>query len=198
MHTLTQTYYGFRLFAREHDHYTWFHALFLVSTLVAASMLNLGCFALLIATHMALDVVKYRDGFGWNWARTMRGVFQESLIDLTLFSVALVFSVYLHHQVAMVGVSGLVHAEIFALRLLGILVPKFAILQHLLKVLGHVHVYLQEVHPALRKEWRSLDTLYLFFIGVAALLLWCAPLFTGTSADVIAKIVLWELTPWQV
>ena len=189
----------FRAFANEHDHLPAFHATYLVATVLAAVMLNLGVFAILIGLHMLLDVIKYRDANKCSWGLTCRAVIHENLIDLTLLMVALVFSVYFHHFVGLVGVSGFLRAEMSIMRLLGTIIPKIAIFEHLLKVASHIHHYVEQMRPGfiVSGKWSSLDKIFGSFIAVAILLLFFAPIIMNADPSVIRWIVMWELTPWN-
>ena len=188
-----------RTFAENHDSLPAFHAAFLVMTILIAALLNLGVFALIIFAHMSLDVVKYRDVHGFTWRQTAKAVCHESLIDMTLLLVALVFSVYLHHSVALVSVSGLVRAEVTIVRALGRLIPKVVIFENFLMIVSNVQHYLSQIHPgALSRGWTLTDRLYIGFIVVSLLLLFFAPQLTGADPAVVRWVALWELTPWNV
>lgn len=196
---MTYAITNLRAFAEEHDSLPAFHAAYLVLTILVAAMFNLGVFALLVMVHMSLDIVKYRDIHGFNWRQTAKAVFHESLIDITLITVALVFSVYLHHSVALVSVSGLIRAEVTIVRAFGTLIPKVVILENFLKVISHFHHYLLQVHPgAVSRGWSPTDRLYMSFIAVSLLLLFLAPQFTGASPSIIRLVVFWEMTPWNI
>lgn len=195
---MTLTLHTLRTFAHEHDEIPAFHAGFLVLTFLAAAMFNLGAFAILIFMHMCLDVVKYREIHKFSWSMTVKGVLHESLIDMMLLSVGLVFSVYFHHSVFTAGVSGLLRAEITVVRALGTIIPKLKILHHFLKIIAHLNYYLETVHPHLRKEWTKADKLYMFFILVSVGLLFAAPALMDADPSVVRMVVLWELTPWNM
>jgi hypothetical protein len=187
-----------RTFAHEHDSLPAFHAAYLVLVLLAAALFNLGVFAMLIAAHMALDIVKYRDLHGFSWAKTGKAVFHENLVDVTLFSIALVFSVYFHHSVGLIGVSGLFRAEMTIMWAIGTIGPKFAIMENILKIMSHVQHYLDQIHPQVHKGWRRADYFFVSCIALCAFLLAAAPLLTGAEPSVIRMVVLWELMPWNM
>ena len=77
---------------------------------------------------MTLDYVKYREYHGYGWKLTFEGMVRESITDITLFSIGLVFSVYLHHSIAFPGISGVLRAELMLIRLFGTIIPKVKIL----------------------------------------------------------------------
>lgn len=187
-----------RTFAHDHDDIPAFHAGFLVLTFVAASMFSLGAFACLIFVHMCLDILKYREVHKLSWSLTTKGVMHESLVDITLLMVGLVFSVYFHHSVLTAGVSGLLRAEITIVRALGVLIPKLKILEHFLKAIAHLNHYLETVHPHLRKDWTVIDKLYMFFILVCTGLLFLAPILMNAEPNVVRMVIMWELTPWSM
>jgi hypothetical protein len=128
MQTIAAMHRHFRAFAHTHDELPAFHAAFLVCTFIAAALLNLGSFGLLIIAHMALDYVKYRDVHHFGLARTIHAMLVESLIDITLFFVAFSSLLYLHHGLALVSLSGLQRASIALARAATTIVPKMEIL----------------------------------------------------------------------
>ncbi|MAE68794.1 MAG: hypothetical protein QF793_01920 [Candidatus Peribacteraceae bacterium] len=187
-----------RAFAHQHDDLPAFHAAFLILAFITAGLFNLGAFGLLIVAHMSLDIVKYRERHQYSWKDTFDGVVRESLVDVTLLSVGLVFSVYLHHGVGVASVAGLMRAELSVLRMLALLVPKLKILHHFLKVVAHLHHYLEQVHPRHRKGWSGLDHLCFYFLGLSVfLLIFAAPLM-HVEWSLVGEILAEELIPWRL
>lgn len=187
-----------RRFAHEHDELPAFHAAYLVLAFLSALIFNLGAFGLIIVAHMALDVVKYREYHGLSWKLTWKGVWKESLVDVTLLLVGLVFSIYLHHSVGVASVSALMRVEISFIRTAAMLVPKLKILHHFLKVIAHLRHYLDQIHPRLREDWSRLDYLCFYFCGFSLLLIIFAPPLMGVPAHEIHDILAKELIPWRL
>ena len=185
----------FRQFAHYHDDIPAFHAVYLVLTLAAAAFFNLGTFALLIAIHMVLDVVKYREHLGYSWELTFEGTVRESLVDVTLLLVGLVFAVYLHHSVAFVGLSGALRAELTLIRLFGTLLPKMKIVHNFLKVIAHIRHYLDHAHPHLRTGWSSIDKFCFGSIAVCVMLLFMSPMMLNVDPEQISSIFREEIVP---
>ena len=196
MHTNTAGY--LRHFAHEHDDLPAFHAGYLVLALFCAVLLPLGAFALLIAIHAALDVVKYREVHGLSWKRTWEGVLREGLLDMTLLMIGFVCEVYLHSSVGIASVSGLVRTEFFILEILGTTLPKFSILHHILKIFAHVHHYVEHMHPRMRTKFSHIDFVCVAFFGVSILLLVFAPFLMHTEGEVVREILGEELLFWRV
>ena len=188
-----------RHFAYEHDEIPAFHAAYLILAFLAAGLFNLGAFGLIILVHMALDVFKYRFKHGFSWRLTCEGVVRESLVDVTLLAVGLVFAVYLHHSVGVSSVAGLMRAEASLIRFVAMLLPKMKILHHFLKIIAHLHHYLDTVHPRHKREsWSGLDHLCFYFIGICAfLLLFAAPLM-HVEWSLVGQILAEELVPWRL
>ena len=185
-----------RRFAYEHDDLAAFHAGYLVLAFLSAGFFNLGAFALLVVAHMALDWVKYRERHGCTYKETIEGMAHENLVDVTLLMVGLVFSVYLHHSIGVASLSGLMRAEISVIRAAALLVPKLKVLHHFLKIVAHLHHYLNQVHHQQRKGWSGLEHLCFYFCGLSFLLvLFAAPLM-GSDPSVVQHILLEELIPW--
>ena len=194
MHIATATF-SIRHFAHRHDDIPAFHAGYLVLTLLSAALFNLGTFAVLILIHMGLDLFKYREHLGYGWKLTFEGMVRESLLDITLLTIGLVFSVYLHHTVAFVGISGLMRTELTVLRLFGTLIPKVKILHNFLKVMAHLRHYLDHTHAHLRQHWSGIDRVCLFSIGLCSFLLFFAAPLLHTNFGHIGMILSEELIP---
>ncbi|TSC59396.1 MAG: hypothetical protein Greene041662_507 [Candidatus Peregrinibacteria bacterium Greene0416_62] len=191
-HTLASA----RIFAHRHDELPAFHAAYLVITILSAALLSLGAFGALIVAHMALDYVKYRDKYHFTMRRTMEGMIRESLFDIALLLIALTFTVYFHHTMAVASVSGLLRSELTLVRALGTVVPKFLILNESLKVWVHVRNYLEHPHPRIGKAWTLTERLAIMTVitGILALVL-AAPLL-HTDPHTIATIIGEELMIW--
>lgn len=185
-----------RRFAHEHDDIPAFHATYILLAFLCAALFNLGAFALIVIAHMALDTVKYRERHSFSWRQTTEGVVRESLVDITLLLVGLVFAVYLHHSVGVSSISGLMHAEIALIRSIAIFVPKIKILHHFLKIMAHLHHYLEQVHPRQSKGWSGLDHLCFYFCGISFLLLVFAAPLMNVKGSVVQMILMQELLPF--
>lgn len=191
--------FSLRAFAREHDDLPAFHAAYLLLTFIAAGLFNLGFFALLIVGHMCLDVFKYRDVHRFSWARTVEGVIRESLIDVTLLCMGLVFAIYLHPSLSgLLGIKGIMLAELTILRGVGMMTPKLKILYEFLKILSHVDLYLTRLHPKIGKKLSLVEYVCLLSICVALGLLIGAPIILELSDGHFLKMFLEEMTPWRI
>jgi hypothetical protein len=186
MHTLTNR---LRLFAHEHDDVPAFHAAYLVATFLVAAVFSLGYFALLIALHMALDYVKYREVFHFNLRMTFRGMFLESVVDIALLLLALTFAVYLSNDLALVALGGLIRSELTIIRMLGTVLPKIRIFEHCLTIALDVHSYLHAVHPNLRTPLTRVQIYSLVSIGATGVLLLAAPIVFHAHLADLAVIV---------
>ncbi len=168
MHTLT---YRFRIFAHEHDDIPAFHAAYLVGTFLSAAIFHLGFFAILIAMHMCLDYVKYRDYFRFDLRTTFKAMMLESIVDIACFMVALTFSVYLNTSYLLVATSGLLRSGLTILRAVGTIVPKIRILESFVTTFVNMHAYLYTPHPDIRKPLSKAHRWSLVAIGVSTLML---------------------------
>ena len=118
-------------FAQHHDEFPAFHAGYLALTIIAAAMLNLGFFAVLVLIHMALDVYKYKVVHKSSWLEVAEGVFRESLLDITLLLLGLVFAVYLYNVTLGAEVLGYTSAKMNMLRAVLLFIPKPVSYTHL-------------------------------------------------------------------
>lgn len=196
MHTtLTQ---NIRQFAHEHDDLPAFHAGYVVIALLCAVLLPLGAFALLIAIHALLDIVKYREVHNMSWKRTGEGVVREGLVDFTLLMVGFTSEVYLHSSIGIESVSGLLRTEFFVLELLGTTLPKFTILHHFLKITAHLHHYMHHKHTHIGKKFSHLEFVCVSFAGVAMLLLVFAPFLLSMQGVEVLSMITEELAFWNL
>ncbi len=187
-----------RHFAHEHDDLPAFHAGYLLIAVICAALLNLGAFALLVIAHMALDTVKYRERHGHSWAATFDGVIHESLVDITLLLVGVVFSVYLHRTIGIVSLAGLLHAELSVIRSGVLLVPKLKILHDFFKIISHIRQYLDILHPRHLRGWSGLDHLCMVFCTVSVLLLVFAAPIMSVDCLTVQNAILEEVIPWNL
>lgn len=187
-----------RNFAHSHDDIPAFHAGYLIIAMLCAALLNIGAFALLIIAHMTLDLVKYRERFGFSWRKTLEGTIRESLNDVTLLSIGLALSVYLHHHVGISSVSGLLHLNVSIIRSLIMIVPKFQILRHFLSIVLHMRRYMNELHPGMSKGWSGPEQLCFAMIGITTLLVVLAAPLMDVSWSLIGSILEDELIPWRL
>lgn len=140
-----------RTFAHQHDDIPAFHAAYLVLTVLVAAVFSLGYFVLMVALHMCLDFVKYREVHGYSVPKTVKAMFLESIADIALILISLTFALYLSHTLVLVTLSGLLRSELTVLRAVGTTLPKIRILEHFLAIALNFHAYIHEVHPDLEK-----------------------------------------------
>ncbi len=195
MHTITHT---IRSFAHAHDDLPAFHAGYLILTILTAALFNLGTFALLIIAHMSLDLVKYRELHGYSWHQTISGTIRESLTDITLLMLGIVFAVYLHNTVGIASLSGLLRAEATVIRALGTLIPKMTILHNFLKIISHLRHYMQKEHPLFLQKYSLLEKMYVFALVISVILLILSVPLLGLTTPSFQVILLEELIPWSI
>lgn len=196
---MTTAISSIRRFALVHDTLPSFHAAYLLLTLLGASLLNFGCFAIVMAAHMALDVVKYREVHNKNWRKTAEGVFRESLVDISLFFLGLTFAVYLHHSLPLIAsLGGLLRAEVMILSAATMLFTKFHILYDFLKILSHVEHYLHSVHPRMSKKLTKLEVTAIVTAVASIALIVIAPLILPMEQSTYLHILGDQLIPWRI
>lgn len=187
-----------RNFAHSHDDIPAFHAGYLILAILFAALFNLGAFLLLIVAHMSLDLVKYRERHGFSWVKTGEGILRESLNDITLLSIGLALSVYLHHHIGISTISGLLHLHVSIIRSLILLVPKFQILRHFLTVVLHLRRYIQDLHPGMSRGWSGPEQCCFAMIGITlTLVVFAAPLM-HVPWSLVGDILAEELIPWRL
>jgi hypothetical protein len=190
MHTITA-------FAIRHDDEPAFQAAFFVLTFLAAALLNVGAFGVLVAIHVAMDIVKYRHVHHKGWAWTMQATFRESLIDVLLLTTALFLSVYFHESSGLLLMSGFVRFEGVMLAGIAATLARMEVLCHLLYVFSHAHTHIQNVHRGIAGPWKRLEVAALLAIALSIGLVAIAPSVSPNPA-VIHHIIVEELVPGRL
>lgn len=189
---------NFKAFALRHDDIPAFHAAYLALTVIIASLMTLGAFAVLIAAHMALDVVKYREVHGMRWKLVLRGVIRESLVDIVLLMIGFTSVVYLHHGVGLAAASGLLRFQEAILSGSILLVTKSKIFFDILTVASAMPVHLQKIRVHPKKPWSAFECFLFGVLGACSVLLVVLPPLLGYPMEVFAKLIGAEIVPWRI
>ncbi|MEI8230089.1 MAG: hypothetical protein WCG83_03035 [Candidatus Peregrinibacteria bacterium] len=187
-----------RTFAHIHDDLPSFRLGYLAFSVVVACILNVGAFALLVIAHASLDYVKYREFHGLSVQKTLKGIVHENLFDVVLLLIALCFGVYFHHTVGLFAISGMIRADLEAIRMLGMVIPKFEIAEEFFKVIGHLWSHLRTPHLRIKLPWSAGEKLQFLCIASCVVLLIFAPITLHLTGDTYASILANELIPWRM
>lgn len=186
-----------RAFAHDHDELPAFHAAYMVLVLMAAALLNSGVFALLIAAHMSLDVVKYHDVHGFSWPATFRASFRESLTDLALLGFAIVAGVYLHHGSSIAAAGGVYRAEIVIMRALAIVIPRMEILCHVLHVFSGITAHMRAIGKKARLPFKRWERWVFAALGLELALVAMGPWLLHMDLPHYVEMLADNLVPWR-
>lgn len=198
-HTLRNGFASLSSIARSHDDLPAFNAAYWVLTFLAAMLFNAGAFAVLLAGHMALDVYKYRDIHRKKWGKVAEGVARENLLDVSLLTLGITFSVYCHSSLPLVaGLRGLVRTEISLFNALVQVFVKVHVLNNVVGVLADVHNYLGDPHPRLGKKFSVLEAVSALGLGMSVTLLAAAPFLLGLDGDDVSRLAAELLVPWNL
>lgn len=196
-HTLRLGFSRLGSLARTHDDLPAFNAAYWILTLLAAMLFNAGAFALLIAGHMALDAYKYREIHGKKWKKVAEGVFRENLLDVSLLSLGVAFSVYCHMALPIfAGLQGLIRTEIAIVNAIVQVTVKTHVLHAFLTVLSDLHHYLVSVHPLMGKRFSTLEIVAVSALVVSLVLTASAPWLLGLDAGETTRIAYDLFVPW--
>jgi hypothetical protein len=192
---LHPTLHSFKSFAHGHDDVPAFHATFLVATFLAAAVLNLGFFLILILLHMMLDFVKYREVHRYSYRMTLKAMLLESISDIALFLMGLTVAVYFSHTFMLAAAGGLLRSELTVLKALGTLIPKVIIIEHLVTIAVSVRSYLDTEVLGLHGKCTRLQVLSMYSsVTCVVLLLVSVGLYAHNQADLLA-VLQHELIP---
>lgn len=186
-----------RAFAAQHDALPAFQAGYIVLTFIVAALFRLGTFALLIAAHMALDVMKYREYRGLAWGKTIRAVVRENITDVALFTIGLACAVYFHYSLPVIaGVSGISRAFLSILGAAGTTVPKWEIGNRFVRTLRNMPAYLQDKSMKIGAPFDGMERFCFFAIVFNLALIAISPFLLATDTATIIGVVLEEMRLW--
>ena len=190
--------FNFKAFAIRHDDIPAFHAAYLALTVLIASLMTLGAFAVLIAAHMALDVVKYREVHGMRWGLVIRGVVRESLLDIVLLIIGFTSIVYLHYGVGLAAASGLLRFQEAILSGTILLATKSKIFFDFLTVISALPTHLRKIQVHPKKPWSAFECFLFGVLGACSVLLIVLPPLIGYPMEIFARIIGAEIVPWRI
>ena len=198
-HTLRSGLSSFSSLARSHDDLPAFNAAYWVLTFMAAMLFNIGAFVLLIAGHVILDVYKYRTVHGKKWHKVAEGVVRENLLDVSLLSLGVAFSVYLHASLPIIaGLRGILRTEITLLNAIVQLTVKVHILHNVLMLLSHFSAYLEHVHPRMGKSGSIIESVSAVALAASLSLTLLSPWILGLDATHLANLAQDIFIPWRI
>lgn len=180
--------------AHNHDEWPMFRLWFAVTTVAASIILNLGIFALLVAAHALLDVIKYHTKHGLPWRWTVIETLRESLVDIFFITLGLLLGIAFHFSVAIGGLGRLAELEVILLNLLLRVGPRLKIAEHILEIVLYWKHHFEEPFrphaPLSRGErWLCAAT----FLAAVAIVL--TPLVTSVTWNDAVSVMQRELTP---
>ncbi len=191
MRTLTST---LQIFARSLDDIPAIRAGHIALIILAAALLNLGAFAVLITGHMCLDLIKHCDG-KTSFAKAIQRTWHENIVDVALLVISFTIALYFHHTGGIVAISGLIRADVFLLQGLVVFLPKAKILYRSLHTIQTVQNRLTRTLPL---QWTFGRTFATAAIAVCVLFLLVAPIVLKIQTGSLAGFVERELVPWNL
>jgi|GEM_PF-1761741 hypothetical protein len=180
--------------AHNHDDWAWFRIWFAIATVTASIVLNLGVFALLVVSHMVLDVIKYRSKHNLSWYWTFAETMREGLVDIFFISLGLLLGVAFHHAVAIGGLGRVARLEVLLLNMFLRVAPRFKIAEHLLEIFLYWKHHFEKPfipHEPLSKSEKGL--LFATIATTVAIVL--VPYVTDITWLSVGQTIKYELTP---
>ncbi len=188
-----------RQFAFAYEDLPAFHAAYFMLMIVFAGIFDLGFFGVLIVAHIVLDFVKYRMILRHKTAHPFFAVFRESLADIALFMLAVCAVVYLNPLLPSIAVlTGSRQVHIIITRGLAVLLPKFSILHHSLRIVFNAKEYLHTPYSQLHAHWSLAECIYLSILVLSILSLIVAPVVLGIHVSEMQTMLMQQLIPWKV
>ena len=180
--------------AHHHDEWPMFRIWFSVTTVIASIVLNLGVFTLLVALHMALDVIKYRTKHRLTWYWVLTETLRESLVDIFFIALGLLLAIAFHHAIAIGGLGKLAELEVLLLNLILRVGPRIKIAEHLLEVVLYwKHHFEEQFSP--RAPLSRTEKGFLLSTGIIVLGIVTTPFTTPITWENMGHTIQKELTP---
>lgn len=175
-------------FIHDHDKQPVFQAGYLVLAFLAAALLNIGFFAILIGIHIFIDVLKYSGKYRMSSASAWRSAFIESLFDICLLCIALTLTVYLQYVHGAFDITSNARSALSLVSLIIILGPKFRIF----KDVTHT--------PAITNPLSlgSTQKILLLIIVVCLVALMFTPMLFSGHAEDLSFVLMRSLVPWKL
>lgn len=183
-----------QIFARALDEIPAIRAGHIALIILAAALLNLGAFAMLIVGHMCLDFIKHCDG-KTSFRKAMQRTWHENIIDIALLVISFTIALYFHQTGGLVAISGLVRADVFLLQALVVFLPKAKILYRSLHGIQTMQAKMTNSFPI---QWTPGRTFATAAIAVCVLFLLVAPIVLKIQSGSLAGFVDRELVPWHL
>ena len=166
----------------------------IVAIVLAAALLNLGAFAILILLHMVLDLLKHRELYELKSAKALHATWRDNIVDVALLLISVRVALYLHRAGGVVAVSGLIRADMFLIQGLAIFLPKAEILCRGIHVISDVR---RRVTTSAPVQWAFTHTLARTALIGCIVLLLIAPIVLKFRTESLAAFVDTELVPWH-
>lgn len=184
---------------RSHDDLPALKAAYWVFVLLAAMLFNLGVFVLLIATHVALDVWKYRFVHGERWRTAFEGVVRENVVNTALLSCGVLFAIYFHVSLPIVShLRGFVQTEVIVLSAILQMTVKAHIAHNMLTIISRAHQYIEREHPRMGHGLSLQECVWIaVFIASLGLTL-SVPWILHVDAARMASLVSDVFVPWHL
>lgn len=125
------------VFAHRHDTLPWFRLWFTVATVTASIIFNLGIFALLVLSHMGLDIIKYRTLHRLRWHSVFLETIRESLVDVFFITLGILLAILFHHSIAIGGLGRIGEVPMLALNIILRVGPRLKIAEHILEIVTY-------------------------------------------------------------
>jgi len=182
------------VFAHRHDTLPWFRTWFTVATVIASIIFNLGIFAMLVAVHMGLDIIKYRTLHGLCWRCVVFETIRESLVDIFFIALGILLAILFHHSVAIGGLGRLGEVPMFLLTMVLRVGPRLQIAEHILEIVTywqHHFTTLNRPGTPLTKGEKTVCAATFFVLSLVLLL----SALSALSWEEIYSTTKRELTP---
>jgi hypothetical protein len=183
-----------QFFARALDTIPALRAGHIALIVLAAALLNVGAFAVLILGHMCLDVIKYRDG-KTGWGGAFRRTWHANIVDVALLVISFTIALYFHHTGGIIVISGIVRADVLLLQALVVFLPKAKILY---RTLHSIQVMQSRMTNSFPLQWTPGRAFATAAIAVCVLLLIVAPIVLKIQSGSLVGFVERELVPWHL
>lgn len=187
-----------RLLLRVREEMPALHASFLLLTFIAAALLNLGFFAVLVFLHMMVDAVKYREVHRYSWTQTLRATLIESLVDLMLLSLGTFAAIYLHRDAGIVATSSVLSVKAIIARAAMLYIPRVEILSHTVHIASNLRRHVRDATTKRNAMLTRGQRLSLFALLFCTLMILWAPFILPLSDQSLVQVLADQWVPWRL
>ncbi len=184
--------------AKAHDHMSAMQIGAGIFILLVAALFNPGAFGILVLTHMALDVIKYRQIHQWPWSTTLVATLRESLVDLALLSFIFCIGLYASFGAELMPHGTILATEALLFRALVVLLVQVEVCRHVLHGITDSIGHFPDVRLGVTGPLYPIEVWAMCLLSICIFLIVLIPILLHLTTTEFTYAVLQQLIPWRI